>query len=155
MKPLLSVICSVGCLFLVGCGSGGPELGEVSGQVTMDDQPVPNAVVTFTPVDGGRPSTGATDENGNYTLAFGKQPGALVGTHKVSVTSMSTAGETMDPNMSSDSDAYAKQAMGGSASDYDNATVEESIPAKYNTETILEYEVESGSNTINIELESE
>ncbi|MFW6171784.1 MAG: carboxypeptidase-like regulatory domain-containing protein [Planctomycetota bacterium] len=151
-------LCVVGlcvmCLTCVGCGSGGPEVGKVSGKVTMDGEPLDNALVTFTPVDGGRPSTGKTDENGNYTLAYADRMGALVGKHQVRVTTLTEVeGEDMS-EIGSDSEAYMKQATGGSASDYDNATVSEPIPAKYNTETELTRDVESGKNTIDIELSS-
>jgi len=152
MYRLFLVALCITCLTCVGCGGGDPDLGRVSGTVTMDDEPLSNVSVTFTPVGGGRPSTGTTDESGEYTLGFVDQPGALVGTHKVSVTTMTNI--AADTEMSSDSAAYEAQAT-GTAEDYEKYTQEESIPAKYNTETILEYEVKPGSNTIDIELESE
>lgn len=153
MRISVVALCVV-CLTCMGCGSGGPDLGEVSGTVTMDGEPLDNALVTFTPVEGGRSSTGKTDENGNYTLSFADRTGALVGTHEVSVMTLTDVeGEDMS-EVSSDSDAYMEQAMGG-ASDYDNATVTEQIPAKYNTETELTFEVESGKNTYDIELSSD
>ncbi|MFO7906637.1 MAG: carboxypeptidase-like regulatory domain-containing protein [Planctomycetota bacterium] len=152
MRISVVALCVV-CLTCMGCGPGGPELGKVSGKVTMDGEPLDNALVTFSPVEGGRSSSGKTDENGNYTLSFADRTGAVVGTHKVSVTTLTEVeGEDMS-EVGSDSDAYMEQAMGG-ASDYDNATVTEQIPAKYNTETELTFEVESGKNTHDIELSS-
>lgn len=148
MNRLLAVICCAACLICLGCGSGGPPLGQVSGTVTLDGEPVTNGLVTFTPEAGGRGSTGKTDASGKYTLSFVEGPGALVGTHKVTVTTLKEAAAVEE--VSSDSDAYMKQAMGGSASDYDNATVTEPIPAKYNTETTLTCEVTSGGNTFDI-----
>jgi hypothetical protein len=42
-----------------------------------------------------------------------------------------------------------------SASDYANATVEETIPAKYNSQTTLSTTVESGKQTYDIPMTSE
>ncbi|MCG6157995.1 carboxypeptidase-like regulatory domain-containing protein [Rubinisphaera margarita] len=75
---------------LVGCGGGGssdqPELGKVSGTVTMDGQPLSNVTVTFVP-QSGAPSFGVTDESGKYELTYsGSEKGAAIGEHKVSIT---------------------------------------------------------------------
>jgi hypothetical protein len=120
--------------------------------VTLDGEPVTDGLVTFTPEAGGRGSTGKTDENGKYELSFVEGPGALVGTHKVSVTTITEVEAAAE--MSSDSEAYEKQAMGGGAADYENAVTAEPIPAKYNTETTLTFDVKAGSNTYDIPLES-
>lgn len=152
MIRLLAVACCVVGVACVGCGPSGPPLGTVSGTVTMDGQPLSNALVTFTPAEGGRSSTGKTDASGKYELAFVESKGALIGTHKVSVTTIAEVAASAP--VSSDSEEYAKQAMGGSQSDYDSAKVTEPIPAKYNTATTLTFEVKSGSNTYDIPLES-
>lgn len=152
MMRWLGLVCVLGCLVCLGCGSGGPELGEVTGIVTMDGQPVANALVTFTPKEGGRSSTGATDASGKYVLAFVDGPGAMVGVHQVTVTTLQQAA-TPASEMRSDSAEYAKQAAGGQ-SDYDKATVKETIPAKYNTKTELTFEVKSGGNTFDIAMTS-
>lgn len=144
-------ICSLVCLASVGCGPDGPELGTVSGTVTMDGQPLNNVLVTFMPEAGGRSSTGKTDSSGKYTLMRLEQKGAEIGSHKVSVTTLQVAEAAEE--VGSDSDAYMKQAM-GDPSAYDNATVSEAIPAKYNISTELVEEVTSGGNTIDLELTS-
>jgi hypothetical protein len=137
-------------LFAVGCSGGGPELGVVKGKVTMDSQPLSNVLVTFVPEGGGRPSTGTTNAEGNYSLIFLDKDGALVGKHKVSVTTLSTAAPVTE--YPSDSPEYAKQASGtGSAT---QKAPGEPIPDKYNTKTELVKEVKSGDNTINLELTS-
>ncbi len=149
MIRLLTVASCILCLACLGCGSSGPPLGTVSGTVTLDGEPVTNGLVAFTPEAGGRGSTGMTDANGKYELAFVEGPGALIGAHKVSVTTVAEAAAAAE--MSSDSDAYEQQAMGGSASDYDSAaTAVDPIPAKYNSASTLTFEVESGSNTFDI-----
>jgi hypothetical protein len=74
-------------LVSLGCGrSDLPDLGTVSGVVTLDGQPLPNAVVNFTPTGEGRPSTAETDEEGRYSLIYLQGvDGAIVGEHVVSV----------------------------------------------------------------------
>ncbi|MEW4560995.1 Ig-like domain-containing protein [Bremerella sp. JC770] len=55
---------------LTGCGpTSSVDLGQVSGTVTMNGEPVPGLVLIFQPV-GGRPSYGRTDNNGHYTMRF-------------------------------------------------------------------------------------
>ncbi len=156
MMRLFSVAMVLGSLVCLGCGSGSPNLGEVTGTVTLDEKPLANVLVTFTPEGGGRASTGTTDEAGKYTLGFGAEPGALIGTHKVSVMSLGTAKEDIDTEMASDSTSYEDMAMGkgGGAAMYDNADVAEKIPARYNTATELKFEVKSGSNTYDIPMTS-
>jgi hypothetical protein len=149
MVRMLAVICCLVCILSLGCGPGGPALGTVTGTVTLDGEPVTNGLVTFSPSEGGRSSIGKTDSAGKYELIFADRKGAMVGSHQVAVTTVQESSGSGE-EVSSDSDAYAQQAMGGSASDYDNATVTEPIPAKYNSETTLTFDVASGSNTIDI-----
>jgi len=83
-----SVLCLSTLLFVVGCGGGqddGPELGIVTGTVTMDGAPLPNVTVTFTS-EKGQASFGTTDGEGKYELTFkGDAKGAEVGGHKVTI----------------------------------------------------------------------
>lgn len=153
MRRLLysAAFCSLACLAFAGCGEGGPELGRVTGTVTMDGDPLPNALVTFVPQEGGRASTGVTNENGEYELIYQNRKGALLGQHKVTVTTMRQAEAA--PEMSSDSEEYMKQATGGDPSQYDQV-FEEKIPPRYNKDSELVEEVQSGSNEIDLELTS-
>jgi hypothetical protein len=84
-------------ILIAGCGQApeGPPLAPVSGRVTLDGKPEPNAYVTFQPVTGSRKldeepgpqSHAVTDEEGRFVLrtVFGDRPGAMIGTHKVNV----------------------------------------------------------------------
>jgi len=79
-------------MFVVGCGSGS-RVVPVSGVVTLDSKPLPNAHVAFQPeaTKGGTTpgigSYGITDASGNYTLrTFDSDvPGAVIGTHRVEI----------------------------------------------------------------------
>jgi hypothetical protein len=143
--------CFVG-LATIGCGPKGPELGSVTGKVTLDGKPVTNGLVTFMPVAGGRPATGKTDANGQYMLLGVDGKGALLGQHRVTVTTLQETVAVTE--MRSDSPEYAKQAV-VDPSAYDSAKVVEPIPARYNTNTELTEEVKSGSNVIDLELKSQ
>lgn len=69
----------------IGCG-GSPYNADVSGQVTLDGQPIGPGVVTFAPVEGtSNPAVGAIDENGNYRLMTKHEKGLNAGTYSVAV----------------------------------------------------------------------
>jgi hypothetical protein len=66
-----------------GCRPEGPEVVPVSGVLTRQGKPLPNMQVWFKPAEG-RPSWGASDEAGRFTLNYARgQDGARVGKHKV------------------------------------------------------------------------
>ncbi|MCC9607808.1 DUF4198 domain-containing protein [Blastopirellula sp. JC732] len=120
----------------IGCGGDAntPPLGKVTGNVTLNGQPLDGATVEFIP-QGGRPSTGFTDASGNYTLLFrADAPGAVIGKHSVRITSQRgrSGGEGGEPLV----EARA-----------------ETVPSQYNDKTTLEVEVTSGSNTFDFPLE--
>lgn len=77
-------------VLLPGCG-GDADMAPVTGMVTLDGEPVPNAVVTFMPSKGGLPSTGQTDPDGGFRLKMPKgDDGAPIGRHLVSVIARQT-----------------------------------------------------------------
>jgi hypothetical protein len=104
-----------------------PDLAPVSGVVTLDGQPLANAIVTFQPDFGGMESgtkignsVGRTDATGRYTLEYSRDArGAALGKHKVEII---------------DSEGL--------------------LPAEYHRLTTLQTEVTAGSNKINFDLKS-
>lgn len=131
--PLSGLVFSV-CL--LGCGSSGPEIASVEGTVTLDGQPLANASVVFVP-EGGRPAGASTDAQGKYVLNFsGGRKGALPGKNVVRISTL--MGETTDDN---------GQMVPGTP---------ETIPAKYNAQSTLEFNVEAGKvNVADFALESD
>jgi hypothetical protein len=118
---------------IVGCGNS--DLGSVDGTVRLGGQPLENAIVTFTPVTGGRPAAGKTDSQGHYQLIFSRDDeGALIGEHTVSI---STYGE----HLADDGES--------------SVVIPEKVPTRYNTNTELKAKVEGGSNTLDFDLEPE
>jgi hypothetical protein len=124
----------MGLLMAAGCGSGAPsdqpELGEVQGTVTLDGKPLSAVIVTFNPAKG-RPSIGATDEAGKYSLTYlGNVDGAVVGKHTVTIT---TPQDHPDPP---------------------GQKFKDPVPAKYNSSTTLGADVKPGQNEFNFALQS-
>lgn len=126
-------IAAITMLACMGCGADGPALGIVEGKVTLDGAPLPNAQVMFAPPEG-RTSVGIADDEGRYGLEYAAgRKGAILGKHTVTVT---TAGTVQND-------------------DGTDKAIPEKVPAKYNAQSELEFEVESGRNTIDLELDSD
>lgn len=134
---LLSVLCSV--LVLTGCQSDGyAELGlvEVTGKVTLDGQPLPNANVVFESADKGTAS-GVTDSSGNYSLMYDSEtPGATPGPKTVRITTLNVGVE------------------GGGAAEGAAPAGKERLPAKYNVQSELKADVSAANKVLNFELKS-
>ena len=116
-------------LFVAGCGGAGdaPKLNPVHGKVTLDGQPLPNAIVSFIPPKG-PPSGAITDAEGKYEMRFKTGAvGAVVATHSVTVSTD----------------------MDGSG-----APGAEKVPPKFNKETTLSAVVKEGPNEHNFDLQS-
>jgi hypothetical protein len=127
-------VCGIIAVFvLAGCGGGDdgrikpPELGTVTGKVTLDGKPLEGAMVEFSPATA-RPSFGTTDSSGAYTLNYDeKRKGAAVGEHTVKInTRLETA-------------ALGKK---------------EGVPARYNDKSELKATVKAGENTFDWDLKS-
>ena len=164
LSMLVLAACCCGC-----SGSGiDVDLAPVSGVVTMDGQPLENAIVIFSP-EKGNPSSGKTDANGYYELVYvGDSQGAIVGLHKVRIT---TGKMTNAQDSSSSGDADLANAALEDTVNIDTPppedgdvtqrrpmkkkkTEKDPIPAKYNTKTTLTADVKDESNTLDFKLES-
>jgi hypothetical protein len=118
-----------------GCGPSGPEIAYVTGRVTIDGKPLPNATVLFVP-ENGRPAGAATDADGNYVLYFAQgRLGAIPGKSSVRITTQ------RDPTPGDDG-----KSIPGS---------KETVPARYNSNSTLEFVVEpKKKNVANFDLKS-
>jgi len=125
-------------LVVFGCGSGGPEMGRVSGTVKYQGKPLEAGTVTFIATDGQRPNaTGTIQPGGSYSLQTAEPgDGAVVGDYKVAVTDI-------DPNSFNTAlpGAPTKAAKSGIPKQYQDAN-SSGLTAK----------VESGSNTRDFDL---
>ena len=119
---------------LCGCGgNSGPDLEDVSGTVTLDGEPLPEATVRFLPESDGtaeyvRPATGVTDSSGWYSLSYSSsRDGALPGKYRVAITTYREGGY--------DEDEEGNPIPGAP----------EKVPSAYNSETTLTVTVPSDS----------
>ncbi|MBA4029634.1 MAG: hypothetical protein C0478_01775 [Planctomyces sp.] len=115
-----------------------PKLGQVTGVVTLEGQPLENALVKFQPPDG-RASEGRTDAGGRYSLRFDNQNyGAKLGTHDVSISTRADA--RSEPPTPDGKEGQVIPAQ------------PERVPAKYLKPGALSAEVKAGSNTFDFAL---
>lgn len=120
-------------LGLAGCGSG--NLALVEGTVTMDGKPLAGASILFVNSESS-PSGARTDEKGFYRLSYSDtEMGAVPGKFTVRISTV--VGANIDDE--------GKPVPGK----------KETVPARYNTESTLTFEVEKGKkNVANWELDS-
>lgn len=107
MKPLCGLlVLLVTCLLIAGCSGQGdrPDIGKVTGIVTLDGQPLPNASISFNQA-GFRPSVGQTDEQGKYELIYIRDvKGAAVGEHLVKIKVFGEGGKHVPRTYNSESE---------------------------------------------------
>jgi hypothetical protein len=75
-------------LAVCGCGERGQKLVKAGGVVTYRGKPLPEASITFVPVDGGLPSIGRTDTSGQFELTTSGRPGAPIGSFQVAISAV-------------------------------------------------------------------
>jgi hypothetical protein len=146
---LLMVALSFLSLSLSGCGQRGdaPELGHVTGTVTLDGKPVYGTAIVFNP-DNGRPARGRTDLDGKYELTYiRKTKGAKIGHNRVEIA----------PNEEDEEDAEEQANAGEDTSTPKRRRARDKvvIPARYNTKSELEADVKPGENVFDFKLESQ
>ena len=103
MKTVCSchIVSLLACLLSSGCGQAEYEVTPVSGQVTLDGEPLAGVGVSFVPTaeDRNRPivgpgSIGKTGPDGRFSLTTVKnEPGAVPAVHVVRMSIATTSGE--------------------------------------------------------------
>ena len=135
--PLLGVVLAISA----GCGSGdGLPRESVSGNVTLDGQPLESGLIQFEPTSPDVPTmTGGEIEDGYYSIP--RAGGPVPGSYKVLITSSPKEAE-LDP------EEGEMPGMVPMPKDVD------SIPSQYNAQSTLTAEVKAGeSNTFDFALE--
>jgi hypothetical protein len=85
-----------GLFALLISGCGGLRYAPVSGRVTVNDQPVTEGVIMFTPVEPGPTAVGAIQPDGTFTLTTVKPgDGTVVGQHRVTIQATRAAPGSM------------------------------------------------------------
>jgi len=89
-----SLLLAVLLCCLLGCGDGRPSRVPISGQVTVDGQPLKFGTIAFQPASG-RASSGRLDANGRYVLStYDRGDGAIVGEYVVAISGNEQMSET-------------------------------------------------------------
>lgn len=122
-SQLHQIACAITFLTILGCSrSHQPPLGLVSGTVTLDGVPLPNAIVRFTPTGPGRTSEGITDADGHYELRYLRAiRGANIDQHTVRITTASEENggrELLPPHYHARSELEARVVNGTNRLDF-------------------------------------
>jgi hypothetical protein len=139
-------VIGISLFFQPGCGgpSDQPELGQVTGMITLDGKPLVGVAVVFQP-DSGRPARGMTDQDGKYELTYIRQTkGTKIGPNRVEIAPTEEGEADEFENSDEEGAAAAKPAKSGKPK----------IPARYNLQSELKADVKAGDNTFDFKLES-
>ena len=102
----------LGLAVVVGCGDGGlPKRVPVEGSVLYKGKALEGATVVFQADGAPRVASGITDAAGKFKLTtYEPNDGAVVGTHKITVTKLDTKNQPAQGNASAENpdEAYAK-----------------------------------------------
>jgi hypothetical protein len=117
-----------------------PPLGSVSGKVTLDGKPLPNATVRFIPLEEGNKNSerkgasvalGFTDENGQYRLFYVKDTtGAAVGPSRVEIEAKDQTGRNrVRPDFNVQSTLQREVKSGSQQIDFDVHGMDTPMPS--------------------------
>lgn len=148
------IVASLGLLLLItsGCSTvpatdyGKLGLVEVSGTITLDGQPLADAVVTFEDPTSGQFSFGKTNSSGVYELQLDSEMWGVVPGPKL--VRISTTRKILGLN--SDEEGGSEEGEEGPAA----PRVVEAVPEKYNTKSELQVTVSESETTFDFDLKS-
>ena len=138
-KISIWLLCTIFC---VGCSSGsnvdysGLGLIKVAGVVTLDGSPLPDVTVLFESPDG-QFSSGVTDQNGKYRLAYDSDTVGVTPGEKTIRISKKPLSEEGDEFESEDEELSSTEQK-------------ETLPTKFNTKSDLKMTVPSSSYDIEL-----
>ena len=141
------IVVGILAVFQAGCSGPGdqPELGLVTGSITMDGKPLVGVAVVFQP-DSGRPARGTTNAQGQYELTYIRQTkGSKVGPTRVEIAP-NEEGEGAE-----EMEAGDEVTQNGSAQSKSGKPV---VPARYNVKSELKVDVKPGENKFDFPLQS-
>ncbi len=143
------VMLGAGCSATNEIDYGKVGLVSVSGNVSLDGQPLTSAVITFADPATGNFSFARTDSSGGYTLQFDSEVDGVIPGNKV--VEVSTTRKILGLAGEEGEEEGERSTEGQPAS---SSSRKEAVPACYNKETKLKVEV-TESATINFDLKSD
>lgn len=132
-NSLKFMLASMLCIGLVGCGNGERSL---TGTVTVDNQPIDDGMIVFAPSGEGdkRQKVAVQIINGKYVVESAK--GLTDGKYRVEITWMKKTG---------------KKVPTGDGAEMRDESVQ-SLPAKFNTSSMLMADIPAPSNQLDFPL---
>lgn len=127
------LVCFILAIVATGC-SRGPAMAKISGEVTVDGQPLKDGRILFTPEDGLGQTGGSTITDGKFQVEV---PPAKM---KVQINASQVIGK--------------QAAYEGVPNSPMMDIVKEIIPKRYNDQTELREEVKPGAQSVKYELRS-
>ncbi len=147
--------------FLPGCAdTSQPDysklgLVEISGTITMDDQPLPNVAVFFHDRPNRVYSYGMTDENGRYTLMFdSRKSGILPGEKEIEITSTKNPAASLVDTSEESAVTETDESDTGDGEGEAGVKGQEVVPSRYNSATTLKFTVTQSDSAVNFNLSS-
>ncbi len=123
----------------IGCGKADSNRGSVSGEVKLDDKPLEQGSILFTPVDGTKGTVaGGEIKNGKYQLSGEKGP--ALGKNSVAIRAVRKTGKMVQKPMAPRGEMTEELA--------------EAVAPRFNSSTTLSFEVKPGANTGNFDVQS-
>lgn len=153
-------------ILFAGCDSGKFQLVPISGTITMDGQAIEGAQVVFAPMESkdivevGPISIGMTDAEGKYSLKTVKgRAGAVVTSHRVAVAfpevSEAEIAAKVDEVTTKNVNMPERQVIALEKRVRKSMLKTQSIPARYNKQTVLRFVVEGSTENADFELNSD
>jgi hypothetical protein len=153
------VLAVVGTVFAFGCEQAAdrPATYPVTGQVTLNGEPVDGATVTFVPSGEGQAASAVTDASGNYALStFGADDGAVPGQYNVKIVKYPGSEPAAAGAGGEYTDEMYQEGYGGAADTGEEAAEPENLlPEKYADASTsgLTATVQEGDNNFDFALE--
>jgi hypothetical protein len=123
----------------LGCGKGTSNHGDVSGEVTLDGQPLAIGAIIFTPIEGAKGTvTGGDIKNGRYELTG--PAGPAIGWNRVQIRGMKKTGKMVQKPYSPKGEMTEEMVS--------------IVPLQYNSDSKLKFEIKPGKNTANFPIQS-
>ncbi|QDT02350.1 hypothetical protein K227x_07260 [Rubripirellula lacrimiformis] len=158
VNPICHWAVATALMAVVGCGNGldtdysSLGLVPISGQVTIDGQPLAGAVVFFEAADLTQ-AYATTDDTGHYQLKFNSEVhGVTVGPKIVRISTTASTGEVGNELAEDDDDEAPTRRRRPTKKVVDP---NERVPAVYNEDSLLKVQVAEQDSTINFRLTSD
>lgn len=132
-------LCVIALLFCNGCSETNENRAAIVGEVKLDGKLLEQGSILFTPAEGVKGGVaGVAIVNGRYQLSSGNGPS--IGWNQVAIHAVRKTGKKVQKPFPAQDQMVDEQV--------------EAIPPRFNSQSILKFEVKSGENTADFAVES-